>query len=186
MAFWSENNPLAVLDPEYSCEPYAGSVCQNVGWADDLIFVNKTLGVQSQLENSVVKLLNAFPGDNCARAFTPLACGLAFPPCDKSTDIERPRRVCREYCEYVRDQACPDTWKSKFGQLTALLDIDPLPIPDCDSLPRENGGDSPTCLIGISNYTGELCVDSVDDEWSYDVGFVLQCSSRFGYLQYYK
>ena len=115
------------------------------------MFVNRSLGTQAELEMSVQKLNDTFSG--CWTSFLPLVCGLAFPPCDKSTDIVRPRRVCRQYCEYVRDQKCSQQWDATFNNRTLLLDIDPLPIPDCDLLPSVNGGESPTCLIGV-DYNG--------------------------------
>jgi hypothetical protein len=140
-----------------------------VKWAGDLIFVNRTVNAQS-LENSVKKFLDLFNGSECRRAITPLVCGLAYPPCDKSSDLTRPRHICKDYCEYVRDQACQDQWNFAMNMLMSPLNIDPLLIPDCNSLPSKNGGDSPTCVVGISNYTDldlktyNITTDCYDDD----------------------
>ena len=165
-----------LLDADYSCEPYAGGICQDVSWASDLIFVNKTVKAQG-LENSVKKFLDVFNGSECRRAIIPLVCGLTYPPCDKSSDLKRPRHVCKEYCEYVRDQACRDQWNSSMNLLTSSLNINPVPIPDCDALPSKNGSDSPTCVVGISNYTGELGLSILYSVQLYMALVVCSCRS---------
>ena len=90
----------------------------------------------------------------CQEGFLELVCGIGLPMCDTSTDIIRPLPICKEYCEFIQTKMCGTDWLN-LSQVLPLLNIDPLPAPNCSLLPSiRNGGHAPRCRTYGNNFNG--------------------------------
>ena len=127
--------------------------------AGNKVFVDASIGDQAAVEKGLENFVTAFERkgttDQCREIILELTCGTGFPMCDLSTDIRRPLPVCREYCEYVLNEVCLNDFRD-IRKVLPLLDIAPLPVPNCSVLPSMHGGDTPTCRIFGSTFNGEV------------------------------
>lgn len=139
------------------CEPfYAGGSCTDILSPFPDIITNLSRSVQTLAIGSVenifygLQIFNA--PQHCILAATPLLCRYSFPTCDPAYRAPTYQPICLRDCEVVRDFLCREAWQAML-KILAVITLDYLDTPSCDSLENPEGGDAPMCINTVNKGT---------------------------------
>lgn len=164
-SFHREIPTPSALPENGSCVIYNGSVCSKY-LKGQAIYVKS----YERIENFEIKLRNAYnnlrPGfkdisEECRPFVQPLLCHYQFKSCDKTSPVPKPREICYEECEKLRDKIC----KKEYIQAEGALLLEVL-FPECSSLPRKSTKRGKNCIkLGVNEPRTQNAVEQPRKGW---------------------
>lgn len=85
--------------------------------------------------------------DRCSQFAIPSLCHFAFPTCDRTSGIDKPRDLCKDECEILENDLCKTEYIIARSNPIILKS---LKLPNCDELAAFDSPKAANCLrIGI-------------------------------------
>jgi hypothetical protein len=136
-------HPLIKLDNPF-CEHYGFKLDKyvKVSGDDQQVQNNKLWEIQEQFEKINVKRQNISTSHECTDQFRFPGCYYAFPVCNRSTSVLKPKKICKESCLHFTKEcsAFVRMWNDVFqpsGEEAVF---------NCVEKPSRNAGDTPECM----------------------------------------
>ncbi|XP_037076860.1 LOW QUALITY PROTEIN: inactive tyrosine-protein kinase transmembrane receptor ROR1-like [Pollicipes pollicipes] len=129
-----------------TCLQYRGRLCAGRLY-DHSVFVAlpDTLARVEERLRAALSVIQGSPdlSEACAEFTLPAVCLAAFPPCDAGGGAPRPRQICRDECEHLRDALC----KREYAIARAHPLIgQKIALPVCEQLPPVGSAAAVGCL----------------------------------------
>ena len=136
-------HPLIKLDNPF---------CEHYGFKLDK-YVEVSVDNQQVLNNRLWEIQEQFKGQNistsheCTDQFRFPGCYYAFPGCDRSTSVLKPKKICKESCLHFTKEcsAFVRMWKDVFEHAMSFA-IPTSELFNCVEKPSRNAGDTPECM----------------------------------------
>ena len=137
-------HPLIKLDNPF---------CEHYGFKLDK-YVKESGDDQQVLNNQLWEMQEQFNGQHisisheCTDHFRFPVCYYAFPGCDRSTSVLKPKKMCKESCLYFTKKcsAFVKMWNNVFGASVLGGDPSVAAVFNCVEKPSRNAGDTPECM----------------------------------------
>lgn len=85
--------------------------------------------------------------DRCSQFAIPSLCHFAFPTCDRSSGMDKPRDLCKDECEILENDLCKTEYI--IARSNPLI-LKRLKLPNCEDLAALDSPEAANCLrIGI-------------------------------------
>lgn len=85
--------------------------------------------------------------DRCSQFAIPSLCHFAFPTCDRSSGIDKPRDLCKDECEILENDLCKTEYI--IARSNPLI-LKRLKLPNCEDLAASDSPAAANCMrIGI-------------------------------------
>ncbi|XP_067230207.1 inactive tyrosine-protein kinase transmembrane receptor ROR1 [Chanodichthys erythropterus] len=138
------------FDEEGFCQPYRGIACARfIG--NRSIFVD-SLQMQGEIETQITAAFTMIGtsnhlSDRCSQFAIPSLCHFAFPTCDRSSGMEKPRDLCKDECEILENDLCKTEYI--IARSNPLI-LKRLKLPNCEDLAASDSPEAANCIrIGI-------------------------------------
>ncbi|KAI5109387.1 inactive tyrosine-protein kinase transmembrane receptor ROR1, partial [Silurus meridionalis] len=138
------------FDEEGFCQPYRGIACARfIG--NRSIFVD-SLQMQGEIETQITAAFTMIGtsnhlSDRCSQFAIPSLCHFAFPTCDRSSGIDKPRDLCKDECEILENDLCKTEYI--IARSNPII-LKRLKLPNCDDLAASDSPEATNCMrIGI-------------------------------------
>ncbi|KAG9351029.1 hypothetical protein JZ751_024918, partial [Albula glossodonta] len=137
-------------DEEGFCQPYRGIACARfIG--NRSIFVD-SLQMQGEIETQITAAFTMIGtsnhlSDRCSQFAIPSLCHFAFPACDRSSGVDKPRDLCKDECEILENDLCKTEYI--IARSNPII-LKRLKLPNCDDLAASDSPEAASCMrIGI-------------------------------------
>ncbi|XP_035268564.1 inactive tyrosine-protein kinase transmembrane receptor ROR1 isoform X1 [Anguilla anguilla] len=137
-------------DEEGFCQPYRGIACARfIG--NRSIFVD-SLQMQGEIETQITAAFTMIGtsnhlSDRCSQFAIPSLCHFAFPACDRSSGVDKPRDLCKDECEILENDLCKTEYI--IARSNPII-LKRLKLPNCDDLAASESPEAAICMrIGI-------------------------------------
>ncbi|XP_076870962.1 inactive tyrosine-protein kinase transmembrane receptor ROR1 isoform X1 [Brachyhypopomus gauderio] len=138
------------FDEEGFCQPYRGIACARfIG--NRSIFVD-SLQMQGEIETQITAAFTMIGtsnhlSDRCSQFAIPSLCHFAFPTCDRSSGVDKPRDLCKDECEILENDLCKTEYI--IARSNPLI-LKRLKLPNCEDLAGSDTPEAVSCMrIGI-------------------------------------
>ncbi|XP_049335497.1 inactive tyrosine-protein kinase transmembrane receptor ROR1 [Astyanax mexicanus] len=138
------------FDEEGFCQPYRGIACARfIG--NRSIFVD-SLQMQGEIETQITAAFTMIGtsnhlSDRCSQFAIPSLCHFAFPTCDRSSGIDKPRDLCKDECEILENDLCKTEYI--IARSNPII-LKRLKLPNCEDLAASDSPEAANCMrIGI-------------------------------------
>ncbi|XP_041705250.1 inactive tyrosine-protein kinase transmembrane receptor ROR1-like [Coregonus clupeaformis] len=138
------------FDEEGFCQPYRGVACSRfIG--NRSIFVD-SLQMQGEIETQITAAFTMIGtsnhlSDRCSKFAIPSLCHFAFPTCDRSSGVDKPRDLCKDECEILENDLCKTEYI--IARSNPII-LKRLKLPNCDDLAAHDSPEAAICMrIGI-------------------------------------
>ncbi|XP_027003118.1 inactive tyrosine-protein kinase transmembrane receptor ROR1 isoform X1 [Tachysurus fulvidraco] len=138
------------FDEEGFCQPYRGIACARfIG--NRSIFVD-SLQMQGEIETQITAAFTMIGtsnhlSDRCSQFAIPSLCHFAFPTCDRSSGIDKPRDLCKDECEILENDLCKTEYI--IARSNPII-LKRLKLPNCEDLAVSDSPEAANCMrIGI-------------------------------------
>lgn len=85
--------------------------------------------------------------DRCSQFAIPSLCHFAFPTCDRSSGIDKPRDLCKDECEILENDLCKTEYI--IARSNPII-LKRLKLPNCEDLAASDSPEAANCMrIGI-------------------------------------
>ncbi|XP_028857389.1 inactive tyrosine-protein kinase transmembrane receptor ROR1 [Denticeps clupeoides] len=138
------------FEEEGFCQPYRGIACARfIG--NRSIFVD-SLQMQGEIETQITAAFTMIGtsnhlSDRCSQFAIPSLCHFAFPTCDRSSGMDKPRDLCKDECEILENDLCKTEYI--IARSNPII-LKRLKLPNCEDLASSNSPEAANCMrIGI-------------------------------------
>ncbi|XP_031430862.1 inactive tyrosine-protein kinase transmembrane receptor ROR1 [Clupea harengus] len=138
------------FDEEGFCQPYRGIACARfIG--NRSIFVD-SLQMQGEIETQITAAFTMIGtsnhlSDRCSEFAIPSLCHFAFPTCDRSSGMDKPRDLCKDECEILENDLCKTEYI--IARSNPII-LKRLKLPNCEDLAVYDSPEAANCMrIGI-------------------------------------
>ncbi|XP_064607266.1 inactive tyrosine-protein kinase transmembrane receptor ROR1-like isoform X2 [Liolophura sinensis] len=129
------------------CQPYRGATCSKFVGNKSIFVTSRTMQNSNEQRFIAAFTIMSKLSKSCHEYAIPSLCYHAFPLCDDQGEQQRPRKICKEECEFLENKICREDY---IRAREYPLIVNQLVLPNCAELPEPGTVAAQNCIrLGI-------------------------------------